>query len=89
MLRSVSVIFQETFLFSTTVAENIAYGSPKATLSEIEAAARLAQAHEFIEKAALDWFASYRQRIARGEIAHQPRGDARIRQGAFTADAAA
>jgi nitrogen fixation protein NifB len=47
-----------------------------------------AHAHEFIEKAALDWFAIYRQRIARGEITHQPRGDARIRQGAFTADAA-
>lgn len=48
--RSVSVIFQETFLFSTTVAENIAYGSPNATRAEIEAAARLAQAHQFIEK---------------------------------------
>ena len=47
-----------------------------------------AYAHEFIEKAALDWFAGYRQRIARGEITHQPRGDAHIRQGAFTADAA-
>ncbi|MBX3605938.1 MAG: nitrogenase cofactor biosynthesis protein NifB [Piscinibacter sp.] len=44
-------------------------------------------AHEFIEKAALSWFAEYRARIARGEITHQPRGDARIRQGAFTAAA--
>ena len=41
-------------------------------------------AHEFIEKAALSWFAGYRARIAAGEIQHQPRGDARIRQGAFT-----
>jgi nitrogen fixation protein NifB len=44
-----------------------------------------AYAHEFIEKAALDWFADYRQRIARGELSHQARGDARIRQGAYTA----
>jgi len=46
-----------------------------------------AYAHEFIEKAALDWFADYRQRVARGQVQHQPRGDARIRQGAYTAAA--
>ncbi|MBI3868668.1 MAG: ABC transporter ATP-binding protein [Verrucomicrobia bacterium] len=46
--RSVSMIFQETFLFSTSVAENIAYGKPGASREEIERAARLAQAHEFI-----------------------------------------
>jgi ATP-binding cassette subfamily B protein len=46
--RSVSVIFQETFLFSTTVAENIAYGKPGASREEIERCARAAQAHEFI-----------------------------------------
>jgi ATP-binding cassette subfamily B multidrug efflux pump len=46
--RSVSMIFQETFLFSATVAENIAYGRPNATVEEIERSARLAQAHEFI-----------------------------------------
>lgn len=45
-------------------------------------------AHEFIEKAALSWFAGYRARIAGGEIVHQPRGDARIRQGAYTGGAA-
>ncbi|MBI2733370.1 MAG: nitrogenase cofactor biosynthesis protein NifB [Aquabacterium sp.] len=45
-------------------------------------------AHEFIEKAALSWFADYAGRIARGEISHQPRGDASIRQGAYTAEAA-
>ncbi len=44
-------------------------------------------AHEFIEKAALSWFADYRARVARGEIEHQPRGDASIRQGAYTAAA--
>jgi ATP-binding cassette subfamily B protein len=46
--RSVSVIFQETFLFSTTVAENIAYGKPGASREEIERCAQVAQAHEFI-----------------------------------------
>ena len=44
-------------------------------------------AHEFIEQAALAWFAGYRARVAAGEIVHQPRGDARIRQGAYTAAA--
>ena len=46
-------------------------------------------AHEFIEKAALAWFGDYRARIARGETTHQPRGDARIRQGAYTGAAEA
>jgi len=46
--RAVSVMFQETFLFSATVAENIAYGKPEATLEDIERCARAAQAHEFI-----------------------------------------
>lgn len=44
-----------------------------------------AYAHEFIEKAALTWFADYRSRVAKGEIVHQLRGDASIRQGAFMA----
>lgn len=46
--RSVSVIFQETFLFSASVAENIAYGKPGATREQIERCARAAQAHGFI-----------------------------------------
>jgi ATP-binding cassette subfamily B protein len=46
--RSVSVIFQETFLFSASVHENIAYGKPQATRKEVEQCARAAQAHEFI-----------------------------------------
>src|SRR5438067_10553668 len=45
----VAFVFQETYLFSDTVAANIAYGRPGVTQGEIEAAARLAQAHEFIE----------------------------------------
>lgn len=42
---------------------------------------------EFIEKAALSWFGDYRARIAKGEIVHEVRGDAQIRQGAYTAAA--
>ena len=50
-LRSqITYVFQETFLFSDTVANNIAYGDPDATEGDIEIAARLAQAHEFIEE---------------------------------------
>jgi ABC-type multidrug transport system fused ATPase/permease subunit len=45
----VSFVFQETYLFSDTVAGNIAYGRPGISSGDIEAAARLAQAHEFIE----------------------------------------
>ena len=48
--RAVSVIFQEAFLFSATVSDNIAYGKPQAGSEEIHAAARAAQAHEFIRE---------------------------------------
>ncbi len=48
-LRSqISTIEQDVFLFSRTIAENIAFGCPGATQEEIERAARDAQAHEFI-----------------------------------------
>jgi len=46
--RQISVIEQDVFLFSRTIAENIAFGCPGATREEIEAAAQAAQAHEFI-----------------------------------------
>jgi ATP-binding cassette subfamily B protein len=46
--RQISIIEQDIFLFSRTVAENIAFGCPDASQAEIEAAARAAQAHEFI-----------------------------------------
>ena len=47
--RQIGVVFEETFLFSDTVAANIAYGRPDATDDEVEAAARAAGAHEFVE----------------------------------------
>jgi ATP-binding cassette subfamily B protein len=46
--RRVGIVYQESFLFSNTVAANIAFGNPHATLDQIERAARNASAHEFI-----------------------------------------
>src|SRR4051794_30904878 len=46
--RQVGIVAEETFLFSTTVRENIAYGAPWATDEQVEQAARQAQAHDFI-----------------------------------------
>ena len=49
-LRSqISMVLQETILFSGSVAENIAYGRTEATREEIIAAAKQANAHEFVE----------------------------------------
>src|SRR6478609_6200136 len=47
--REIGVISQDPFLFSATVRENIAFGRPEATSADVEQAARLAQAHEFVE----------------------------------------
>lgn len=44
----ISIVLQDTLLFSTTIRENIAYGRPEATEEEIIEAAKQAQAHEFI-----------------------------------------
>jgi ATP-binding cassette subfamily B protein/subfamily B ATP-binding cassette protein MsbA len=44
----ISLVLQETVLFSTTIRENIAYGRPGATEDEIKQAARRAQAYDFI-----------------------------------------
>ena len=46
--RNIGLVFQENFLFSTTVAANIAFGQPQASREQIERAAKLASAHEFI-----------------------------------------
>ena len=50
-LRSqIAVVFQEPALFSGTIAENIAYARPKSSQADIEAAAKAANAHDFISK---------------------------------------
>ncbi|HEV3162619.1 MAG TPA: ABC transporter transmembrane domain-containing protein [Isosphaeraceae bacterium] len=46
--RHIGIVLQEPFLFFGTVAENIAYGRPDASRTEVVAAARAARAHEFI-----------------------------------------
>jgi ABC-type multidrug transport system fused ATPase/permease subunit len=47
--NAIGVIAQDPFLFSATVRENISFGRADATAEEVERAARLAQAHEFVE----------------------------------------
>jgi ABC-type multidrug transport system fused ATPase/permease subunit len=44
----IGVVFQESFLFSASIADNLAFGRPEATRAEIAEAARLACAHDFI-----------------------------------------
>lgn len=48
--RQVGVVFQESFLFRASVAANIAFGNPEASRADVERAARLASAAEFIEQ---------------------------------------
>ena len=48
--RQTGVVLQEPFLFSGTIAENISYAKPDATTEEVIAAAKAANAHEFIVK---------------------------------------
>ncbi|MGC8487823.1 MAG: ATP-binding cassette domain-containing protein, partial [Clostridia bacterium] len=47
--RHIGLVLQETFLFSASVHENIAFGRPEATREQVRRAAELAQAAEFIE----------------------------------------
>lgn len=49
LMEQVAFVFQETFLFDDTVAANLRLGRPEATDDEVEAAARAAQAHGFID----------------------------------------
>lgn len=46
--RRIGIVFQESFLFSNTIAANLAFGHPDASREQIERAARIAQAHDFI-----------------------------------------
>jgi ABC-type multidrug transport system fused ATPase/permease subunit len=47
--RQVAVVLQDTFLFNTSIRENLLYGKPDATDEELVAAAQAAYAHEFIQ----------------------------------------
>lgn len=48
--RQIGMILQESFLFTGTIRDNIAFGKPGAAQAEVEAAARIAQAHDFISR---------------------------------------
>ena len=48
--RQIGIVLQTSLLFSSSVGENIAYGRPEASLEEVIAAAKAAQAHEFISE---------------------------------------
>src|SRR6267143_3581527 len=48
--RQIGLVLQESILFGAAIGENIAYGRPEATLGEIEAAARAANADDFIRE---------------------------------------
>jgi ABC-type multidrug transport system fused ATPase/permease subunit len=73
--RNIGVVFQESLLFKSTVAQNIAFGHPEATRAAIEDAARIAGAHDFVnalpqgydtilEEGATNLSGGQRQRIA-------------------------
>ncbi len=73
--RQIGIVYQESFLFSNTVAANIAFGHPQATMDQIERAARIASAHDFITalphgyetvlgEAGVDLSGGQRQRLA-------------------------
>ncbi|HVG94292.1 MAG TPA: ABC transporter ATP-binding protein, partial [Planctomycetota bacterium] len=50
LARAIGIVFQEPFLFSATVAQNVAYGDPEASRDRVVAASRQAAAHEFVER---------------------------------------
>jgi ATP-binding cassette, subfamily B, bacterial len=79
-----SVVLQDTILFAGTIRENIGYGAPEATVGEIEAAALLANAHDFIQalpngydtivgERGVTLSGGQRQRIALARAAVRPR----------------
>ncbi|MCE5196181.1 MAG: ABC transporter ATP-binding protein/permease [Negativicutes bacterium] len=47
--QNIGMVLQETFLFSTSIGDNIAYGSPNATVAAVKHAAEVSQAAEFID----------------------------------------
>ena len=65
--RSIGVVQQDVYLFSGSVYDNIAYGKPGATREEVEEAARLAGAEEFIKLGATRLGTSRIVKIAKNE----------------------
>jgi ABC-type multidrug transport system fused ATPase/permease subunit len=48
--RNIGLVFQESLLFRNTVAQNIAFGNPEASREQVERAAKIAGAHEFVQR---------------------------------------
>jgi ABC-type multidrug transport system fused ATPase/permease subunit len=61
---SIGLVLQDNFLFSGTIADNIRYGRPEATDDEVIAAAKVANAHEFIMRMALGYNTAVLERAA-------------------------
>jgi ATP-binding cassette subfamily B protein len=57
-------VLQDNFLFSGTIADNIRYGRPDATQEEVVAAAKVANAHEFIERMGFGYETAVLERAA-------------------------
>lgn len=73
-LRSqISIVLQDTLLFSTTIRENIAYGRPGATDEQIEEAARRAQAWDFIQALPQGWNSPVGERGAQLSVGQRQR----------------
>jgi len=60
--ENISIVLQDVFLFNGTVFENIAYGKENATLKEVIEAAKIAHAHEFIERLPKGYFTEIGER---------------------------
>jgi len=80
--RNIGLVFQESLLFKTSIAHNIAFGNPEASRAQVERAAKLAGAHSFIselpngydtvlEEGAVNLSGGQRQRT-RGTCGRQP-----------------
>jgi ATP-binding cassette, subfamily B, bacterial len=55
LLSQIAIVFQDSFLFNTTILENIRLGKPDANDAEVEAAAKAAEIHDFIESLPLGY----------------------------------
>ena len=86
--HAIGVISQDPFLFSATVRENIMFGAPDLDDAEVESIARLAQAHEFVERLpdGYDTVIGERGHHALGRPAPAPRDRPRARSRSTCAD---